>query len=228
MMLVLPAGSKGKGDSVKAAATVRAGGDAFPIYYSYVSDQAATALLRGPMLTFFCCSGQSQWMLSAMAVDYRFVPMMLRRLRKPLLAGKVAAPFSEQLKIFLTCISLMVTHAVKLMCFQSDCAVTDLRRQAACILSRRHELPGRLDFLLLGVLLSCNCGWHRAGYVCVIGSQRQRRLPCYCRLRLSSCPSYALPRRNASPHHRPRLQQRTIQPPYWRHCHGQRRAHGLG
>ena len=46
MMLVLPPGSKGKGDSMQAAATVRSGGDAFPIHFSDVSDHAAAAQLR--------------------------------------------------------------------------------------------------------------------------------------------------------------------------------------
>lgn len=46
MMLVLPPGSKGKGDSMQAQATVRSGGNAFPIHFSYVSDQTAAAQLR--------------------------------------------------------------------------------------------------------------------------------------------------------------------------------------
>jgi len=46
MMLVLPPGSKGKGDSMQAQATVRSGGNAFPIHFSYVSDQVAAAQLR--------------------------------------------------------------------------------------------------------------------------------------------------------------------------------------
>ena len=45
MMLVLPPGSKGKGDSMQAQATVRSGGNAFPIHFSYVSDEAAAAQL---------------------------------------------------------------------------------------------------------------------------------------------------------------------------------------
>ena len=51
---------------------------------------------------------------------------------------------AKQRQILLTCSRLCVTLAARLMCFQSACAVTHPLRQAACILSRRHELPGRL------------------------------------------------------------------------------------
>lgn len=47
MLLALPPGSKGKGDSMQAAATARAGGTAFPIQYIYVSSEA---LLPGLVL----------------------------------------------------------------------------------------------------------------------------------------------------------------------------------
>ena len=41
MLLALPNGSKGKHHSMQAAATARAGGNAFPIQYVYVSFQAS-------------------------------------------------------------------------------------------------------------------------------------------------------------------------------------------
>jgi hypothetical protein len=40
MLLSLPPGSKGKSDSMRAAATARAGGIAFPMQFVYVSSQA--------------------------------------------------------------------------------------------------------------------------------------------------------------------------------------------
>jgi len=46
MLMVLPAGSKGKGDSMQAAVTVRAGGNAFPIQFSYVSGHAPHPVAR--------------------------------------------------------------------------------------------------------------------------------------------------------------------------------------
>jgi len=51
---------------------------------------------------------------------------------------------AKQRQSLLTCSRLSVTLAVRFMCFRSECAVTYPLRQAACILSRRHELPGRL------------------------------------------------------------------------------------
>ena len=58
------------------------------------------------------------------------------------------------------CSRLSVTLAVRFMCFRSACAVTHPLRLAACILSRRHESPGRLG----GVAAA------GAGFVRVIGS----------------------------------------------------------
>jgi len=52
---------------------------------------------------------------------------------------------------------LSVTLAVRLICFRSECAVTHPLRQAACILSRRHELPGRL-----GEVAAAGAGFVRA------------------------------------------------------------------
>jgi DNA-binding beta-propeller fold protein YncE len=60
----------------------------------------------------------------------------------------------------LTCSRLSVTLAVRFMCFRSKCAITHPLRRAACILSRRHELPGRLG----GVAAA------GAGFVRAIGS----------------------------------------------------------
>jgi len=62
---------------------------------------------------------------------------------------------------FLTCSRLSVTLAVKFMCFRSACTVTHPLKQAARILSRRHELPGRL-----GAVSAADGGFLRA-----IGSQ---------------------------------------------------------
>jgi hypothetical protein len=54
-----------------------------------------------------------------------------------------------------------VTLAARLMCYRSACAVTHPLRRAACILSQRHKLPGRLG----GVALS------GARFLRAIGSQ---------------------------------------------------------
>jgi DNA-binding beta-propeller fold protein YncE len=51
---------------------------------------------------------------------------------------------AKQRQSFVTCSRLCVTLAARLMYFQSACAVTHPLRQAACILSRRHELRWRL------------------------------------------------------------------------------------
>jgi hypothetical protein len=56
MLLALPPGSKGKNDSMQAAATVRAGGNAFPIQFTYVS--APPILTPGrALLTRFAAVG---------------------------------------------------------------------------------------------------------------------------------------------------------------------------
>ena len=68
---------------------------------------------------------------------------------------------AKQRQSLLTCSRLCVTLAARLMCFRSACAVTHPLRQAACILSRRHKLPGRL-----GAVAAAG-----AGFVRVIGSQ---------------------------------------------------------
>ena len=68
---------------------------------------------------------------------------------------------AKQRQSLLTCSRLCVTLAARLMCFQSACTVTHPLRQAACILSRRHKLPGRL-----GAVAAAG-----AGFVRVIGSE---------------------------------------------------------
>jgi DNA-binding beta-propeller fold protein YncE len=67
---------------------------------------------------------------------------------------------AKQRQSLLTCSRLSVTLAVRFMCFRSACAVTHPLRQAARILSQRHELPGRL-----GAVAAAG-----AGFVRVIGS----------------------------------------------------------
>jgi len=52
---------------------------------------------------------------------------------------------------------LSVTLAVRLICFRSACAVTHPLRRTACILSRRHDLPGRL-----GAVAAAGAGFVRA------------------------------------------------------------------
>jgi len=66
---------------------------------------------------------------------------------------------SQQRQSLLACSRLSVTLAVRFMCFRSECgsAVTHPLRQAACILSRRHELPGRL-----GAVAAAGTGFVRA------------------------------------------------------------------
>ena len=68
---------------------------------------------------------------------------------------------AKQRQSLVTSSRLCVTLAVRFMCFRSACAVTHPVRQAACILSRRHELPGRL-----GAVAAAS-----AGFVRVIGSK---------------------------------------------------------
>jgi len=58
----------------------------------------------------------------------------------------------------LTCSRLSVTLAVRFMCFRSECAVMHPLRQAARILSRRHELP----VLRLGAVADAGAGFVRA------------------------------------------------------------------
>jgi hypothetical protein len=64
----------------------------------------------------------------------------------------------------LTCSRLSVTLAVRFMCFRSACAVTHECRQAACILSRRYEFPGRLGEIAAAPGAD-------AGFVRAIGSE---------------------------------------------------------
>ena len=68
---------------------------------------------------------------------------------------------AKQLQSLLTCSRLCVTLAVRLLCFGGQCAVDYPLRKAACILSRRHKLPGRL-----GAVAAAG-----AGCVRVIGSE---------------------------------------------------------
>jgi sugar lactone lactonase YvrE len=67
---------------------------------------------------------------------------------------------AKQRQSLLTCSRLCVTLAARLLCFRGQCAVKYPLRKAACILSRRHELPGRL-----GAVAAAG-----AGCVRVIGS----------------------------------------------------------
>jgi len=62
-------------------------------------------------------------------------------------SGRVCAPVFR----------LSLTVATRLLYFRSACAVTHPLRQAACILSRRHELPGRL-----GAIAAAGAGFVRA------------------------------------------------------------------
>jgi DNA-binding beta-propeller fold protein YncE len=63
---------------------------------------------------------------------------------------------AKQRQSLLTCSRLCVTLAVSFMRFRSECAVTHPLRQAGCILSRRHELPGRL-----GAVAAAGAGFMR-------------------------------------------------------------------
>ncbi len=74
--------------------------------------------------------------------------------------GSASHFVAKQRQSLLICSRLSVTLAVRFMCFRSACAVTHPLRQAACILSRRHELPGRL-----GAVAAAG-----VGFVRVIGS----------------------------------------------------------
>jgi DNA-binding beta-propeller fold protein YncE len=64
---------------------------------------------------------------------------------------------ANQRQSLLTCSHLSLTLAVRLMCFRNECAVTHMLRKAACILSRRHELRGRL-----GGVAAAGAGFARA------------------------------------------------------------------
>jgi DNA-binding beta-propeller fold protein YncE len=68
---------------------------------------------------------------------------------------------AKQRQSLLTCSRLSVTLAARLLCFEGQCAVMYPLRQAACILSRRHKLPGRL-----GAVAAAG-----AGFLRVIGSK---------------------------------------------------------
>ena len=48
---------------------------------------------------------------------------------------------AKQRQSFLTCSSLSVALAVRLMCFRSERAITHPLRQTVCILSQHHALP---------------------------------------------------------------------------------------
>jgi len=69
---------------------------------------------------------------------------------------------AKQRQSLVTSSHLCVTLAVRFMCFRSACAVTHPVRQAARILSRRHELP----VLQFGAVAAAG-----AGFVRVIGSR---------------------------------------------------------
>jgi len=69
---------------------------------------------------------------------------------------------AKQRQSLLTCSRLSVTLAVRFMCFRSECAVTHPLKQAARIMSRRHE------FLVLRLGEVAAAG---AGFVRAIGSQ---------------------------------------------------------
>jgi DNA-binding beta-propeller fold protein YncE len=63
----------------------------------------------------------------------------------------------KQRQSLLTCSRLCVTLAVRLMCYRSECAVMHPLRKAACILSRRHDLP----VLRLGAVAAAGAGFVR-------------------------------------------------------------------
>ena len=63
----------------------------------------------------------------------------------------------KQRQSLLTCSHLSVTLAVRLMCFRGECDITHPLKQAACILSRRHELRGRF-----GAVAAAGAGFVRA------------------------------------------------------------------
>ena len=65
---------------------------------------------------------------------------------------------ANQRQSLVTCSRLSVALAVKFMCFRSVCAVTHPARQAARILSRRHDLP----VLRLGAVAAAGAGFVRA------------------------------------------------------------------
>jgi hypothetical protein len=67
---------------------------------------------------------------------------------------------AKQRQSLLTCSPLSVTLAVRLLCFKGQCAVMCPLKKAACIMSRRHKLTGRL-----GAVAAAG-----AGFVRVIGS----------------------------------------------------------
>jgi DNA-binding beta-propeller fold protein YncE len=99
----------------------------------------------------------SQWQLQAI---FRPRPSLLR------VSAAQGRAFgchfgAKQRQRLLTCSRLCVTLAVRLLCFGGQCAVKYPLRKAACILSRRHELPVRL-----GAVAAAG-----AGCVRVIGSE---------------------------------------------------------
>jgi len=64
---------------------------------------------------------------------------------------------AKQRQSLVTSSRLCVTLAVRFVCFRSECAVSHPVRQGARILSRRHELPGRL-----GAVAAAGAGFARA------------------------------------------------------------------
>ena len=68
---------------------------------------------------------------------------------------------AKQRHSFLTCSRLSATLTSRLLCFGGKCAVRYPLSKAACIMSRRHELCGRL-----GAVAAAG-----AGFVRVIGSR---------------------------------------------------------
>jgi DNA-binding beta-propeller fold protein YncE len=82
----------------------------------------------------------SQWQLK---VDFgpRLSLLRVSAAQSTALASHFDAKFRQSL---LTCSRLCVTLAARLLCFGGQCAVKYPLRKAACILSRRHKLPGRL------------------------------------------------------------------------------------
>jgi DNA-binding beta-propeller fold protein YncE len=82
----------------------------------------------------------SQWQLQAV---FGPRPSLIRvsAAQSTALASHFDARFRQSL---LTCSRLCVMLSVMLLCFGGQCAVKYPLRKAACILSRRHKLPGRL------------------------------------------------------------------------------------
>jgi len=74
---------------------------------------------------------------------------------------------AQQRQSLLASSRMSVTLAVRMLCFGNDCALTHPLRQAACILSRRHKLRGRLGAVAAvgSGFVRANCNFFAAKYV---------------------------------------------------------------